>query len=85
VRIESSVTSVSWIPSEAIRGITKLPFELKVGHYDSAPPERIEPEALAGLRDDDRFRFANHLAGWIEDLAAQHHREDATGPTADPE
>ena len=66
MRIESSVTSVSWIPSEAIRGITKLPFELKVGHYDSAPPERIEPDALTGLRDDDRFRFANHLAGWIE-------------------
>jgi hypothetical protein len=66
VRIESSVTSVSWIPSEAIRGITKLPFELKVGHYDSAPPDHVEPAALPALRDADRFRFANHLAGWID-------------------
>ena len=66
MRVESSVTSVSWIPSEAIRGITKLPFELKVGHYDSAPPEHIEPEGLPSLRDADRFRFANHLSAWIE-------------------
>jgi hypothetical protein len=66
VRIESSVTSVSWIPSEAIRGITKLPFELKVGHYDSAPPDHIDPADLPALRDGDRFRFANHLSGWIE-------------------
>ena len=28
VRIESSVTSVTWIPSEAITGMPKLPFEL---------------------------------------------------------
>jgi hypothetical protein len=66
MRVESSVTSVSWIPSEAIRGITKLPFELKVGHYDSAPPEHIEPDGLPSLRDADRFRFANHLSAWIE-------------------
>ena len=66
MRVESSVTSVSWIPSEAIRGITKLPFELKVGHYDSAPPEHIEPYELGGLRDADTFRFANHLSAWVE-------------------
>jgi Cyclic nucleotide-binding domain len=66
VRVESSVTSVSWIPSEAIRGITKLPFELKVGHYDTAPPDHISPQDLEGLRDADRFRFANHLAAWID-------------------
>ena len=66
MRIESSVTSVSWIPSEAIRGITKLPFELKVGHYDAAPPDHIEAFELGELRDADRFRFANHLSAWIE-------------------
>ena len=66
MRVESSVTSVSWIPSEAIRGITKLPFELKVGHYDSAPPDHVDPRELTSLRDADRFRFANHLSGWIE-------------------
>jgi hypothetical protein len=66
VRLESSVTSVSWIPSEAIKGIVKAPFELGVGHYDSAPPDRIDLAAIEGMRDDDRFRFANHLAAWIE-------------------
>ena len=66
MRVESSVTSVSWIPSEAIRGITKLPFELKVGHYDSPPPDHIDAADLTALRDLDRFRFANHLSGWIE-------------------
>ncbi len=38
MRIESSVTSVSWIPSEAIEGLPKLPFELGIGHYDEPPP-----------------------------------------------
>lgn len=66
MRVESSVTSVSWIPSEAIKGIVKAPFELGVGHYDSTPPDRIDLAALERMRDDDRFRFANHLAAWIE-------------------
>jgi hypothetical protein len=38
VRIESSVTSVSWIPREAIEGMVKLPFELGVAHYDLPRP-----------------------------------------------
>ena len=66
MRVDSSITSISWIPSEAIRGITRLPFELKVGHYDSAPPDHVDPHDLASLRDADRFRFANHLSAWIE-------------------
>ena len=31
MRIESSVTAISWIPSEAIEGMPKLPFELGIG------------------------------------------------------
>ena len=38
-RIESSVTSVSWIPRDAITGLTKLPFDLGVAHYDLPPPD----------------------------------------------
>ncbi len=39
MRIEGSVTAISWIPSEAIEGMPKLPFELGVGHWDvSATP-----------------------------------------------
>ena len=66
MRLESSVTSVSWIPSEAIKGMVKAPFELGVGHYDSAPPARLDVAALERMRGDDRFRFANHLGAWIE-------------------
>ena len=38
MRIEKSVTSVTWIPSEAISGM-KVPFELGVADYDEPPPE----------------------------------------------
>ena len=42
MRIESSVTAISWIPSEAIEGMPKVPFELGIGHYDEPPPDRLE-------------------------------------------
>jgi hypothetical protein len=64
MRIESSVTSVSWIPSEAITGMTKMPFEAGIAHYDDPPPDVIED--LEALRAADRFRFANELRAWIE-------------------
>lgn len=65
MRVEASVTSISWIPSEAITGFTtKLPFETGVAHYDKPPPDVIGD--LEELRLADRFRFANELAGWIE-------------------
>jgi hypothetical protein len=64
MRIESSVTSITWIPSEAIKGMTKMPFEIGVTHYDPPPPDSIDD--LEGLRQADRFRFANQLRAWIE-------------------
>ncbi|HUH06708.1 MAG TPA: cyclic nucleotide-binding domain-containing protein [Egibacteraceae bacterium] len=64
MRIESSVTSLSWIPSDAISGYTKLPFELGIGHYDDPPPERIDD--LEALHAEGRFRFANRLTAWID-------------------
>jgi len=66
MRVESSVTAISWIPSEAISGLPKLPFEVGVGHYDDAPPEALQPGELDSLRDQDRFREANELRAWIE-------------------
>lgn len=64
MRIGSQVTSVSWIPSEAIPGAMKIPMLLGIGHYDPPPPERLED--LAGLHKEGKFRFANRLAAWIE-------------------
>jgi hypothetical protein len=66
MRIEKSVTAVTWIPSEAIEGMPKLPFELGITHYDDPPPDRIEEGDLEALRDADRFREANRLRAWIE-------------------
>jgi Cyclic nucleotide-binding domain len=66
MRIEKSVTAISWIPSEAIEGLPKLPFELGIGHYDDPPPDRLEEGDLERLRDEDRFREANHLRAWVE-------------------
>jgi hypothetical protein len=64
MRIDSSVTSISWIPSEAISGMTKMPFETGIAHYDDPPPDVIED--LEALRAADRFRFANELRAWID-------------------
>ena len=64
MRIESQVTSLSWIPSEAVTGLNKAVFGSGFTHYDDPPPDVITD--LEALRDADRFRFANHLIGWIE-------------------
>jgi hypothetical protein len=63
-RITSAVTSLSWIPSEAITGSTRLPFDLGVTHYDDPPPEVIDD--LDALHRAGAFRFANRLEGWVE-------------------
>jgi hypothetical protein len=63
VRIESSVTSVSWIPSEAIAGPAKLPFEVGLTHYDQPLPDLLDD--LEAWRRDDRFREANELRAYI--------------------
>ncbi len=64
MRVESSVTSLSWIPSEAVTGLNKAIFGSGFTHYDDPPPDELGD--LAALQAADRFRFANHLVGWIE-------------------
>ena len=79
MRIESSVTAVTWIPSEAIGGMPKLPFELGVAHYDDPPPETIGN--LDRLHEADAFREANELRAWIEvkDGRIVDHGNDGRG------
>jgi cyclic nucleotide-binding protein len=64
MRIESSVTSISWIPSEAVEGLPKLPFSLGVVHYDAPPPDRLIH--VETMHRADLFREANELKAWIE-------------------
>ena len=66
MRIESSVTSISWIPSEAISGPMRLPMDIGVGHYDAAPPDQVYDATLDGLRETDALRFANKLRAWVD-------------------
>jgi hypothetical protein len=62
-RHEAVVTSLSWIPTEAIEGAQRLAFDSGVTHYDPPPPtEGMEVEVL---RDEDRFRFANELRAFV--------------------
>jgi hypothetical protein len=64
MRVESSVTSVSWIPSETVPQPARAVFAAGVTRYDDPPPE------VLGDLDEwfaaERFRFANHLAAWID-------------------
>ena len=46
-RIQSTVTAVSWITSEAITGPTKIPIERGVTHYDDPHPDRLVDLAVA--------------------------------------
>lgn len=65
MRIESSVTSISWIPSEAVSGLaSKMAFEKGFAHYDQPPPDTLTD--LEELRQADRFRFANELRAYID-------------------
>ena len=64
MRIESSVTAISWIPSEAVEGLPKIPFTMGVAHYDDPPPDAIED--LDAMREADAFREANELRAYIE-------------------
>ena len=66
MRFESSVVSISWIPSDAVKGMPKMPFELGVAHYDEAPPEELRPQDLDRLTAEDAFRESNELRAWIE-------------------
>jgi hypothetical protein len=67
MKIESSVTSLSWIPSEAVKGLSKLGFTLGPLHYDEPLPDAIAGlDELEAMRQGDRFRFGNRLEGWIE-------------------
>ena len=64
MRIESSVTSISWIPIEAVEGLAGVAFDIGFAHYDLPPPPVLDD--LDAMRKADRFRFANELRAWVE-------------------
>lgn len=65
MRLESSVTSVSWIPSEAITRLAqKAPFEIGIAHFDAPPPDHLDD--VAAFVAADRCRLVNQLSAWID-------------------
>src|SRR3954451_20795794 len=64
MRHEVEVTSLSWIPSEAVTGMNKAVFGTGFTHYDPPPPDSIDD--LEALQAADRFRFANVLSAAVE-------------------
>ncbi len=79
MQMTRSVTSISWIPSEAMTGPMRVPMDLGIGHYDDAPPDHIDTAELAQMRDADLFRFANHLSVEVEVKDGQIARADYSG------
>jgi hypothetical protein len=63
MQIERSATSLSWIPSDSIPGLLKVPFSEGLMHYDPPPPLTIID--VEGMRRRGEFRFANILRAWI--------------------
>lgn len=69
LRIERSITTVSWIPSDLLEGMGKMATRLKMAHHDQPPPDSLgDPahETLEELRANDRLRFANELRAFID-------------------
>jgi Cyclic nucleotide-binding domain len=64
VRIESSVTAVSWVPADCVEGGQRLQFHVGAAQYDDPPP--IHLHDLEALLDAGRVRLANRLEGYLE-------------------
>jgi hypothetical protein len=64
MRIEKQAVSVSWIPSESIPGLFRLPFDRRLMHYDPPPPLALTD--LPGMRQRGELRFANVLRAYLD-------------------
>jgi Cyclic nucleotide-binding domain len=79
VRIQSSVTAVSWVPLDCVEGGQRLYFHVGAAQYDDPPPDRLDD--LAALLAAGRVRLANRLEGFVEvrDGAIVAHGQSGQG------
>jgi Cyclic nucleotide-binding domain len=64
MRVESSITAVTWLPFAVLDSMPNLPLGVAVAHYDD-PPGQVLGD-LDALREADGFREANELRAWLE-------------------
>ena len=64
MRIESSVTAVSWVPAGSVEGGQRLAFHVGAAQYADPPPHHLDD--LPSLLDGGRVRLANQLRGFVE-------------------
>jgi len=83
VRVEGSVTTISWVPAEAVAGDARARLRLGTSRADDEPPADLGPDIDATLDAvGDRYRFANHLWGFAEfddDGEVRRYGEQGTG------
>lgn len=69
MRIEHTIATVSWIPSDLLEGMGKAATLMKLAHHDPPPPDDLGDDMHATIEDlrvNDRFRFANVLRAYID-------------------
>ena len=67
MRVEGSVTTISWVPADAIEQDARPGLRLGTSRPDDEPPAELGPDIDATLDAvGDRYRFANHLWAFAE-------------------
>lgn len=68
MRVEATVVSVSWIPTDSLSGPLKTGMDLRLSHWDPPPPGELAraTDEIHDLCRHDRFRFANLLGAWAD-------------------
>jgi hypothetical protein len=67
MRVQATVVSMSWIPTDSLKGALKTGMDLRLSHWDVPLPDHVESaERVREMSVQDKFRFANVLSGWAE-------------------